>query len=86
MAEGLAGYRTVDDRPRTRRDPVEYTELLCSLHPVGSPDECVARLRTSMERTGIRHVIMMVEGTGDQDRTMGTIARLDAEVLPRLRD
>jgi alkanesulfonate monooxygenase SsuD/methylene tetrahydromethanopterin reductase-like flavin-dependent oxidoreductase (luciferase family) len=85
LAEGLAGYQPVDGRPRPRRDPAEYTESLCALHPVGSPDECVARLRACAERTGIRHVIMMVEGTGCRDGTMATIARLGAEVLPRLR-
>jgi alkanesulfonate monooxygenase SsuD/methylene tetrahydromethanopterin reductase-like flavin-dependent oxidoreductase (luciferase family) len=85
LAEGLAGYQPVDGRPWPRRDPHEYTDLLCALHPVGSPEECVARLRASSERTGIRHVIMMVEGTGDRDTTLATIARLGAEVLPELR-
>ena len=86
LAEGLAGYQPVDGRPRPRRDPAAYTDLLCSLHPVGSPEECVAHLRASVERTGIRHVIMMVDGTGDPDRTMASIARIGAQVLPRLRD
>ena len=85
LAEGLAGYYPVDDRPRSPRDAHEYTDLLCALHPVGSPDDCVARLRAGAERSGIQHVIMMVEGTGDRHRTLATIARLGAEVLPRLR-
>ncbi|MEU6646075.1 hypothetical protein ABZ863_26495 [Saccharomonospora sp. NPDC046836] len=39
------------------------------------------------ERTahGIDHVILMVEGTGSRERTLDTIARLGAEVLPALR-
>jgi alkanesulfonate monooxygenase SsuD/methylene tetrahydromethanopterin reductase-like flavin-dependent oxidoreductase (luciferase family) len=86
LADGLAGYRAVDDRPRSLRDPHEYTDLLCALHPVGNPDDCVARLLAGARCTGVRHVIMMVEGTGDRDRTLTTIARLGAEVLPRLRD
>jgi alkanesulfonate monooxygenase SsuD/methylene tetrahydromethanopterin reductase-like flavin-dependent oxidoreductase (luciferase family) len=86
LADGLVGYRPIDDRPRPRRDPQEYTELLCALHPVGSPDYCVERIRSSAERTGIGHVIAMVEGTGDRDRTLENIARFGAEVLPRLRD
>jgi alkanesulfonate monooxygenase SsuD/methylene tetrahydromethanopterin reductase-like flavin-dependent oxidoreductase (luciferase family) len=86
LADGLAGYQPIDGRPRPHRDPVAYTELLCDLHPVGSPDDCVARLRESARRTGIRHVIMMVEGTGSRAGTMATIARLGEEVLPRLRD
>ncbi|MFD2422198.1 LLM class flavin-dependent oxidoreductase [Amycolatopsis pigmentata] len=85
LTEGLAGYRPVDGRPRPRRDPHAYTDLLCSMHPVGTPDYCVERIRAGAETTGIEHVILMVEGSGDQERTLATIARLGAEVLPRLR-
>ncbi|MEV5720556.1 LLM class flavin-dependent oxidoreductase [Amycolatopsis mediterranei] len=85
LAEGLAGYRPVDGRPRPRRDPEEYTDLLCALHPVGSPADCVERLRTSAARTGIRHVIALVDGTGDRERTLANVARLGTEVLPHLR-
>jgi hypothetical protein len=45
----------------------------------------VARLRESAERTGIEHVIMMVEGAGDHRRTLDTIDRLGEQVLPELR-
>jgi hypothetical protein len=62
------------------------TDLLCSLHPVGSVEGSVQRLRASADRTGIRHVIMMVEGVGTRQRTMNTSARPGAEVLSRLRD
>jgi alkanesulfonate monooxygenase SsuD/methylene tetrahydromethanopterin reductase-like flavin-dependent oxidoreductase (luciferase family) len=86
LAAGLAGYRPVDGRARPRRDPHEYTDLLCDLHPVGSPADCVRRLRASAATTGIRHVLMLVEGCGDPGRTMANIARLGAEVLPLLRD
>lgn len=85
LAEGLAGYVRVDGRPSAPRDPDAYTDLLCSLHPVGSPADCVSRLRASAERTGIEHVILMVEGSGSRERTLHTIARLGAEVLPALR-
>lgn len=43
-------------------------------------------LRASAERTGIQHTILMVDGSGDRDTTQATIARLGAEVLPRLRE
>ena len=85
LADGLVGYQPIDGRARPRRDPHEYTDLLCDLHPVGTSDECVALLRASAERTGIRHVIMMVEGVGSRAATLANIARLGAEVLPRLR-
>ncbi|TDV48674.1 LLM class flavin-dependent oxidoreductase [Actinophytocola oryzae] len=84
LAAGLAAHTPVDDRPRPSRDPHAYTELLCSLHPVGSADECVERLLDSARNTGIEHVIMMVEGAGSHERTLANITRLGAEVLPRL--
>ncbi|EST29122.1 hypothetical protein N566_22455, partial [Streptomycetaceae bacterium MP113-05] len=40
MRQGLAAHRTVDTRARTMRDVTAYTELLCSLHPVGPPALC----------------------------------------------
>jgi alkanesulfonate monooxygenase SsuD/methylene tetrahydromethanopterin reductase-like flavin-dependent oxidoreductase (luciferase family) len=86
LAAGLAAHVPVDDRPGPSRDPESYVDLLCSLHPVGGAEECVDRLRSGAERTGIEHVILMVEGAGSRERTLANIARLGAEVLPRLRD
>lgn len=85
LADGLGAYTRIDGRPHVSRDPAAYTELLLSLHPVGSAQECVDRLRAGAERTGIHHVIMMVEGGGTRERTLRNIARLGAEVLPALR-
>ena len=85
LAAGLAAHLPIDGRSRPSRDPDAYTDLLCSLHPVGSPRECAERLRASARRTGIQHVIMMVEGAGTRERTLANIARLGAEVLPQLR-
>jgi alkanesulfonate monooxygenase SsuD/methylene tetrahydromethanopterin reductase-like flavin-dependent oxidoreductase (luciferase family) len=85
LRPGLAGYRRLDGAPTTPRDPVAYTEELCRRHGVGTPDDAVAALAGSATRTGIRHVLLMVEGAGDRRRTCENIARLGAEVLPRLR-
>jgi alkanesulfonate monooxygenase SsuD/methylene tetrahydromethanopterin reductase-like flavin-dependent oxidoreductase (luciferase family) len=85
LGPGLEGYVTVDGRPRKRADPVAYTDKLIDLHPVGSPEECVARLRDSAERSGIDHFILMVDGCGIPEITRRTIRRLGEEVLPRLR-
>lgn len=86
LADGLAGYLPIDGKPRPRRDPVAYTELLCELHALGSPAECARRIRDGAARTGIRHVILMVEARGDHEATMENITRLGTEVLPLLRD
>lgn len=84
LEPGLAGYVRLDGAPRTPRDPREYTELLCRLHPVGDAEHAVARLAESAAATGIEHVVLLVDCTGDPARTRENIARLGAGVLPRL--
>ncbi|WP_406311352.1 LLM class flavin-dependent oxidoreductase [Streptosporangium sp. NBC_01639] len=85
LEPGLAGYVPVDGRARPQRDISEYVNFLCDTHPVGSPGHCVERIRRTVEVTGLRHLILMVEGAGDQARTLGNIRRFGAEVLPRVR-
>ncbi|MFJ6213050.1 LLM class flavin-dependent oxidoreductase [Streptomyces sp. NPDC092296] len=82
---GLGAHRTVDGRERRMRDPRDYTELLCDLHAVGTPQLCADRLRTTAERTGIRRFALLVEGSGDRAATLHNVARLGSEVLPLLR-
>jgi alkanesulfonate monooxygenase SsuD/methylene tetrahydromethanopterin reductase-like flavin-dependent oxidoreductase (luciferase family) len=81
---GLSAHRTVDGRERRMRDPHEYTELLCDLHPVGTPRHCADRMAATAERTGIRRFALLVEGSGDREMTLRNVARLGAEVLPLL--
>ncbi|MFC6577531.1 LLM class flavin-dependent oxidoreductase [Planomonospora parontospora] len=85
LEPGLAGYVPVDGRPRPRRDVPAYVDFLCGTHPVGSADHCVASIQRTAAATGLRHLILMVEGAGDHARTMENIRRLGAEVLPRIR-
>ncbi|MGH3947190.1 MAG: LLM class flavin-dependent oxidoreductase [Pseudonocardiaceae bacterium] len=85
LGPGVAGYRRADGAPHTPRDPHAYTELLCRLHPIGSPEDCVQVLARSARRTGVRHHLLLVETTGDAARTRENIVRLGTEVLPRLR-
>jgi alkanesulfonate monooxygenase SsuD/methylene tetrahydromethanopterin reductase-like flavin-dependent oxidoreductase (luciferase family) len=84
LTPGLAGYVPVDDRPRRPRDPVAYADLLCRIHPVGTAADCAAIMAATARRTGIGHLICMVEGSGDPVAVQENIARLGAEVLPRL--
>lgn len=85
LKRGLDAHVTVDGRPRRMRDPLEYTELLCGLHPVGPPQLCADRLTATFERTGISRFALLVEGSGDLATTGENVRRLGAEVLPRLR-
>ncbi|MGH3326107.1 MAG: LLM class flavin-dependent oxidoreductase, partial [Streptomyces sp.] len=84
LSTGLGAHRTVDGRRRPMRDPLSYTELLCRLHPVGTPRLCADRLAATRERTGISRFALLVEGTGDLAATERNVQRLGEEVLPLL--
>ncbi|MGV9450366.1 LLM class flavin-dependent oxidoreductase [Streptomyces sp. NPDC003635] len=84
LKQGLEAHVTVDGRHRTMRDPLAYTELLCGLHPVGTPRLCADRLAATSERTGISRFALLVEGSGDLAATEENVRRLGAEVLPHL--
>jgi len=84
LKQGLDAHMTVDGRNRTMRDPLAYTELLCGLHPVGTPRLCVDRLAATSERTGLSRFALLVEGSGDLAATEENVRRLGAEVLPHL--
>jgi alkanesulfonate monooxygenase SsuD/methylene tetrahydromethanopterin reductase-like flavin-dependent oxidoreductase (luciferase family) len=82
-----AGYVRIDGSPPGPvRDPDAYLDHLLDLHPVGPPDLCVRRLTDTIAATGVRRLLLMVEGAGDPQRTLANIARLGAEVLPRVRE
>ena len=78
-------YMPIDGRPRPHRDPGSYADLLCGIHPVGTAADCIKTMATTMGRTGLRHLVLMVEGAGDLARTLENIARLGSDVLPALR-
>ncbi|MFJ7267971.1 LLM class flavin-dependent oxidoreductase [Streptomyces sp. NPDC099050] len=84
LRQGLDAHVTVDGRERAMRDPVAYTELLCDLHPVGTPELAADRLAATSERTGITRFALLTEGSGDLASTEENVRRLGAEVLPRL--
>ncbi|MGW0390877.1 LLM class flavin-dependent oxidoreductase [Streptomyces sp. NPDC003042] len=81
---GLGAHVTVDGRARAMRDPAAYTELLCDLHPVGTPERAADRLAATSERTGITRFALLTEGSGDLAATEENVRRLGAEVLPLL--
>ncbi|MEW2306373.1 LLM class flavin-dependent oxidoreductase [Streptomyces sp. NPDC006655] len=85
LKQGLEAHVTVDGRMRSMRDPLAYTELLCGLHPVGTPRLCADRLAATSERTGISRFALLTEGSGDLAATEENVRRLGTEVLPHLR-
>ncbi|MBB5116943.1 alkane 1-monooxygenase [Streptomyces eurocidicus] len=82
LHQGLSAHVTVDNRLRRMRDPLEYTQLLCELHPVGPPRLCADRLAATAERTGITRFALLAEGSGDLAATEDNLRRLGGEVLP----
>lgn len=84
LERGVGSYVSIDPGGRRCRDLHAYAERLLSIHPIGTAEQCAERLATTAERTGIRHFLLMVEGAGSRRRTLGNIARLGAEVIPRL--
>ncbi|MFF9088298.1 LLM class flavin-dependent oxidoreductase [Streptomyces sp. NPDC014991] len=85
LRQGLEAHVTVDGRARAMRDPHAYTELLCGLHPVGTPRLAADRLAATSERTGISRFALLTEGSGDLAATEDNLRRLGAEVLPQVR-
>ncbi len=55
------------------------------IHPVGPAELCVQRLTGTMAATGVRRLLLMVEGAGDRDKTLASLAWLGTDVLPQLR-
>ncbi|MGW9214424.1 LLM class flavin-dependent oxidoreductase [Embleya sp. NPDC055664] len=86
LRRGLSAHVTVDGRQRHMRDPVEYTDFLCRIHPIGAPADCVRRLSRTAERTGINRFLLFAEGAGVGASTLENVARLGKEVLPVLRE
>ncbi|MDI3404499.1 LLM class flavin-dependent oxidoreductase [Streptomyces cavernicola] len=84
LKQGLDAHVTVDGRARRMRDPLAYTEMLCRIHPVGTPRLCADRLAATAERTGITRFALLMEGSGDLAATEENVRRIGAEVLPQL--
>ena len=73
IEQGTGEYVSLRPSPQPRRDSGAYVEHLLAIHSVGTPEYCAERLTTTVDSTGIRHVLLMVEGTGDLRRTLETI-------------
>lgn len=80
LKQGLDAHVTVDGRHRAMRDPVAYTEKLCELHPVGTPQLAADRLAATSEKTGITRFALLTEGSGDLACTEENVRRLGTEV------
>lgn len=57
--------------------------MMLQHHPVGTPEYCIERLATTMERTGLRHVMIMLEAPADRQHSLENIKRFSVEVLAK---
>jgi len=80
-----AQYVRIDASAGPARDPHAYLEHLMDIHPVGPAELCVQRLTGTMAATGVRRLLLMVEGAGDRDKTLASLVWLGTDVLPQLR-
>ncbi|HEX5741846.1 MAG TPA: LLM class flavin-dependent oxidoreductase, partial [Pilimelia sp.] len=78
-------YVRLDGTAGPGREPAAYVDHLIDIHPVGPPAHCVAVLREAVRVSGVRRLLLLVEGSGDPEVTVANIARLGAQVLPALR-
>ncbi len=78
-------YTRIDGTAGPARDPHTYLRHLMDIHPVGPPELCVRRLTRTVTSAGVRHLLLMIEGAGDAERTLANIARLGIDVLPQVR-
>ncbi|WP_460526881.1 LLM class flavin-dependent oxidoreductase [Flindersiella endophytica] len=76
-------YVRIDGSEPPERDLGAYLDRLLSIHPVGPPELCRERLAATIATTGVKRVLLMVEGAGDPGRTRANIERLGAEVISR---
>ena len=90
LGPGLVGYRRADTDSLTAPATPTTTPncgaaSIPSAHIPSAQPSGAATGWPAPPATGIRNMIFMVEGCGDQDRTLENIRRLGAEVLPHLR-
>ncbi|MER7457962.1 LLM class flavin-dependent oxidoreductase [Micromonospora sp. NPDC126480] len=81
LLAGTRGYVRLDGTTAGQRDLAAYVERLITIHPVGSPHRCTQVLEQAAALPGVRHLLLMVEGVGGRERTLGTIHRIAADVL-----
>jgi luciferase family oxidoreductase group 1 len=52
---------------------------------IGTPAQCVARIREIVARTGIHHFILLFEGAADRERSINNLERFARDVVPTIR-
>ncbi|MBU8861532.1 MULTISPECIES: LLM class flavin-dependent oxidoreductase [unclassified Micromonospora] len=81
LLAGTREYVRLDGGRAGPPDIDAYVRRLVAVHPVGSPDRCRAAVAAAAALPGVRHLLFLVEATGDRTTTLRTIDRFSSEVL-----
>jgi alkanesulfonate monooxygenase SsuD/methylene tetrahydromethanopterin reductase-like flavin-dependent oxidoreductase (luciferase family) len=82
LLEGTRAYVRIDGSTPAHRDLNAYVEHLIRIGVVGSARTCRDRLAASVDRTGIRHVLLMIEAARDPGLVRMNLAALARALLP----
>jgi len=87
----LANYELIHRRQEQAALAGEWTssqrsDKVLRMNPIGSVEECVARLQHIVDMTGVRHLVCGFEVIGpDRERVLRSMRRFAREVIPRIR-
>lgn len=85
LKESAQAYQFLRPEDSQREDVEAFLQMILHHHPIGTPEFCVERLATTMERTGLQQVMVVLETPADRQRTVENIERFSGQVLAKLR-
>jgi alkanesulfonate monooxygenase SsuD/methylene tetrahydromethanopterin reductase-like flavin-dependent oxidoreductase (luciferase family) len=85
LTASLQSYIFLRPEDRHQESVETFLHLILQHHPIGTPEYCIEQLSTTMERTGLRHVMIMLEAPANRQRSLENINRFAREVLAKLR-
>ena len=84
LTASAQSYVYLRPEDKHRENVAVFLRMILQHHPIGMPSYCIERLATTMERTGLRHVMVMLEAPAGRQRSVEHIERFSTEVLARL--
>lgn len=66
------------------KDTVSFVDEWLDRNPVGSPEDCIARLKDIVASIGVRHIALGLEAAGDPAITERNIRRFANEIFPMI--
>jgi alkanesulfonate monooxygenase SsuD/methylene tetrahydromethanopterin reductase-like flavin-dependent oxidoreductase (luciferase family) len=85
LKESAQAYQYLRSEDSHRENVEGFLAMILQHHPIGTPEYCIERLATTMARTGLQHVMVVLEAPADRQRSLENIERFSTEVLAKLR-